>query len=99
VEADGGVPAVHEVADGLRKAYRLLTKQAASDVPPGITEALSAVEEAPEGAKLWCGAATVLFWLGGWRGRLCWQSRRPSGDKTPRYSVVAASPCLPVCVG
>ena len=31
--------------------------------------ALSAVEEAAEGTKLWCGAATVMAWLGGWRGR------------------------------
>ncbi|WP_374936724.1 phosphatase PAP2 family protein [Streptomyces sp. Ru71] len=27
------------------------------------------VEEAAEGTKLWCGAAGVMTWLGGWRGR------------------------------
>ncbi|WP_461087345.1 phosphatase PAP2 family protein [Streptomyces deserti] len=27
------------------------------------------MEETAEGTKLWCGAAAVMAWLGGWRGR------------------------------
>ncbi|MEU6366539.1 phosphatase PAP2 family protein [Streptomyces sp. NPDC046931] len=27
------------------------------------------MEEAAEGTKLWCGAAAVMAWMGGWRGR------------------------------
>ncbi len=54
---------------GTGEADRLLTKGAAAGVPPRVAKVLSAVEEAAEGTKLWCGAAAVMFWLGGWRGR------------------------------
>ncbi|MER7309622.1 phosphatase PAP2 family protein [Streptomyces griseoluteus] len=54
---------------GLRDIDRLLTKQAASRIPPGVGKVLSAVEEAAESTKLWCGAAAAMACLGGWRGR------------------------------
>ncbi|MEU9921560.1 phosphatase PAP2 family protein [Streptomyces griseoluteus] len=53
----------------LRDIDRSLTKQAASRTPPGVGKVLSAVEEAAESSKLWCGAATAMACLGGWRGR------------------------------
>ncbi|WP_373432006.1 phosphatase PAP2 family protein [Streptomyces canus] len=46
-----------------------LTRRAASRIPPGVAKALSAVEESAESTKLWCGAAAVMAWKGGWRGR------------------------------
>ncbi|MFF4056171.1 phosphatase PAP2 family protein [Streptomyces sp. NPDC001668] len=46
-----------------------LTRHAASRIPPGVAKALSAVEESAESTKLWCGAAAVMAWKGGWRGR------------------------------
>ncbi|WP_053849832.1 phosphatase PAP2 family protein [Streptomyces sp. NRRL B-24085] len=46
-----------------------LTRHAASRIPPGAATVLSAVEEAAESTKLWCGAAAVMAWKGGWRGR------------------------------
>jgi undecaprenyl-diphosphatase len=46
-----------------------LTRRAASRIPPGVGKVLSAVEEAAESSKLWCGAAAVMAWKGGWRGR------------------------------
>ncbi|MFE6524947.1 phosphatase PAP2 family protein [Streptomyces sp. NPDC057794] len=54
---------------GLFEADRVLTQRAASRTPPGVAEVLSAVEEAAESTKLWCGAAVVMAALGGWRGR------------------------------
>jgi membrane-associated phospholipid phosphatase len=48
---------------------RALTQRAASRIPPRVAKALSAVEEAAESTKLWCGAAAVMAWRGGWRGR------------------------------
>ena len=48
---------------------RALTRLAASRVPPRVGRVLSAVEEAAESAKLWCAAAAVMAWRGGWRGR------------------------------
>ncbi|MFF4845576.1 phosphatase PAP2 family protein [Streptomyces collinus] len=54
---------------GVRDADRSLSKQAASRIPPGVGKVLSAVEESAESTKLWCGAAAVMAWLGGWRGR------------------------------
>ncbi|MFJ8361823.1 phosphatase PAP2 family protein [Streptomyces sp. NPDC093984] len=54
---------------GLRETDRTVTKRAASRIPAGVGRALSAVEEAAEGSKLWLGAATMMAWLGGWRGR------------------------------
>ncbi|MFE4582750.1 phosphatase PAP2 family protein [Streptomyces chartreusis] len=54
---------------GLHDADRALTKGAASRIPTGLGTALSAVEEAAESTKLWCGAAAAMAWLGGWRGR------------------------------
>ncbi|MDH6605568.1 membrane-associated phospholipid phosphatase [Streptomyces sp. SAI-208] len=47
----------------------VLTRQAASRIPPGVAKALSAVEESAESTKLWCGAAVAMAWKGGWRGR------------------------------
>ncbi|MFJ1973790.1 phosphatase PAP2 family protein [Streptomyces sp. NPDC087903] len=47
----------------------VLTRKGASRVPPGVGRALSAVEEAAEGTKLWCGAAAMMAVAGGWRGR------------------------------
>ncbi|MEV6958142.1 phosphatase PAP2 family protein [Streptomyces sp. NPDC051207] len=35
----------------------------------GAHKTLSAVEEAAEGSKLWCGAAVLMAWRGGLRGR------------------------------
>ncbi|MFF4035540.1 phosphatase PAP2 family protein [Streptomyces sviceus] len=46
-----------------------LTRQAASRIPPGVAKVLSAAEEAAESSKLWCGAAAVMAWKGGGRGR------------------------------
>ncbi|MER6572226.1 phosphatase PAP2 family protein [Streptomyces sp. NPDC001093] len=54
---------------GLRDADRSLSKQAACRIPPRAGRVLSAVEEAAESGKLWCGAAAAMAWLGGWRGR------------------------------
>ncbi|MGW2492423.1 phosphatase PAP2 family protein [Streptomyces sp. NPDC001606] len=54
---------------GLSGADRSLSKRAASRIPPGVGTMLSAVEEAAESAKLWCGAAAAMTWLGGWHGR------------------------------
>ena len=54
---------------GMREVDRRLTQQAAARLPPGVGQALSAVEEAAEGTKLWCGAAVALSAFGGWRGR------------------------------
>lgn len=54
---------------GVHDGDRRLTKRMASWDLPGLTRSLSAVEEAAEGTKLWCGAATVMAWLGGRRGR------------------------------
>lgn len=54
---------------GLQRADRSLTRQAASRVPRGFGKALSAVEEAAEGTKLWWAAAAAMAWLGGRPGR------------------------------
>jgi undecaprenyl-diphosphatase len=53
----------------VRDADRSLTRRAACRIPPGVGKVLSAVEEAAESTKLWCGAAAAMAWLGGWRGR------------------------------
>ncbi|NUP18197.1 MAG: phosphatase PAP2 family protein [Streptomyces sp.] len=55
---------------GMREADRLLTQQAAADIPAPVAKMLSAVEEAAEGAKLWCGTAALMLVLGGTRGRI-----------------------------
>ncbi|MFD9467442.1 phosphatase PAP2 family protein [Streptomyces sp. NPDC060027] len=54
---------------GVREADRHLTQRAASRIPPGVGRLLSAVEEAAESSKLWCGAAVVMTAFGGRRGR------------------------------
>ncbi|WP_331739216.1 phosphatase PAP2 family protein (plasmid) [Streptomyces sp. NBC_00637] len=54
---------------GLYEADRVLTRRAASRIPPGVGKVLSAVEESAESSKLWCGAAAALAWCGGRRGR------------------------------
>jgi undecaprenyl-diphosphatase len=54
---------------GIRETDRSLTKRLAASASPGLHRTLSAVEETAEGTKLWCGAAAVMAWLGGWRGR------------------------------
>jgi undecaprenyl-diphosphatase len=48
---------------------RHLTKRIAAGASPRVHRVLSAVEEMAEGTKLWCGAAAVLAWKGGRRGR------------------------------
>jgi undecaprenyl-diphosphatase len=53
----------------MREADRSLTRRIAVSAPPGLHRALSAVEEMAEGTKLWCGAASVMAWAGGRRGR------------------------------
>ncbi|WP_406368517.1 phosphatase PAP2 family protein [Streptomyces sp. NBC_00647] len=53
----------------LGEADRHLTQRAASRIPPAIGRLLSAVEEAAESSKLWCGAAAVMSAFGGRRGR------------------------------
>lgn len=57
------------VLTGVREADRVLTRRTASRTPPGVARVLSAVEESAESTKLWCGAAAVMLWRGGWRGR------------------------------
>ncbi|MEW2051771.1 phosphatase PAP2 family protein [Streptomyces sp. NPDC005476] len=53
----------------IRETDRHLAQRLAANTPPALHRALSAVEETAEGTKLWCGAAAVMAWLGGWRGR------------------------------
>lgn len=53
---------------GLRDADRRGT-QAAAQIRPSLGMVLSAAEESAEGTKLWCGAAVLMAWRGGWRGR------------------------------
>ncbi|MGW2492110.1 phosphatase PAP2 family protein [Streptomyces sp. NPDC001606] len=48
---------------------RRLTKRMASWREPALHRTLSAVEETAESTKLWCGAAAVMVWAGGWKGR------------------------------
>ncbi|MFC3348717.1 phosphatase PAP2 family protein [Streptomyces echinoruber] len=58
-----------KVQAGVREVDRVLTQRAGSRVPPDVGRVLSAVEEAAEGSKLWCGTAAALAAFGGWRGR------------------------------
>ncbi|MFF7171157.1 phosphatase PAP2 family protein [Streptomyces pseudovenezuelae] len=51
------------------KVDEALTRRAAARIPAGVGKVLSAVEEAAESTKLWCGAAVVMAWKGGGRGR------------------------------
>ncbi|KUN20481.1 phosphatidic acid phosphatase [Streptomyces corchorusii] len=53
----------------VREMDRRLTKRMASWREPGLHRTLSVVEESAEATKLWCGAAAVMVWAGGWRGR------------------------------
>ncbi|MER6282878.1 phosphatase PAP2 family protein [Streptomyces sviceus] len=53
----------------LREVDGALTRRAAARIPAGVGKALSAVEESAESSKLWCGAAAVMAWKGGGRGR------------------------------
>ncbi|MEU3510982.1 phosphatase PAP2 family protein [Streptomyces longwoodensis] len=55
--------------DQVRDTDRTLTQTAASRIPAEVAKGLSAVEEAAESTKLWCAAAGVMAWRGGWRGR------------------------------
>jgi undecaprenyl-diphosphatase len=48
---------------------RRVTQRVAAWTSSGVHRTLSAVEETAEGTKLWCGAAAVMAWRGGWRGR------------------------------
>ncbi|MCG0061941.1 phosphatase PAP2 family protein [Streptomyces tricolor] len=57
------------VLAAIRETDRHLTKRLATSASPGLHRTLSAVEETAEGTKLWCGAAVVMAWLGGRRGR------------------------------
>lgn len=59
---------MHLMAD-VRDADRLLTQRTAGGIPSGVGRLLSAVEEAAESSKLWCGAAVVMSAFGGRRGR------------------------------
>ncbi|MFJ8080989.1 phosphatase PAP2 family protein [Streptomyces sp. NPDC096205] len=54
---------------GVRDGDRRVTKRMVSWDRPGLVRSLSAVEEAAEATKLWCGAAVAMAWLGGRRGR------------------------------
>ncbi|MEU7061380.1 phosphatase PAP2 family protein [Streptomyces sp. NPDC046197] len=54
---------------GLRETDRRLTQRIAACTAPGVHRTLSAVEECAESTKLWCGAAAVMAFAGGWRGR------------------------------
>ncbi|MEU0054107.1 phosphatase PAP2 family protein [Streptomyces sp. NPDC006309] len=49
---------------------RRLTKRVAAWQDPRLHRTLSAVEEAAESSKLWCGAAVVMACTGGRRGRM-----------------------------
>ncbi|MET9566893.1 MULTISPECIES: phosphatase PAP2 family protein [Streptomyces] len=53
----------------IRSTDRQLAKGLAAGTPPLLHRTLSAVEEAAESTKLWCGAAAVMAAAGGWRGR------------------------------
>ncbi|MFB0619273.1 phosphatase PAP2 family protein [Streptomyces sp. AGS-58] len=53
----------------VRDMDRRLTKRVAAWQEPHIHRTLSAVEEAAESSKLWCGAALVMACTGGRRGR------------------------------
>ncbi|MEV5322400.1 phosphatase PAP2 family protein [Streptomyces sp. NPDC052687] len=53
----------------VQQADRRLTERIAAGASPRLHQMLSAVEEMAEGSKLWCGAAAVLAWKGGRRGR------------------------------
>ncbi|MGW3820201.1 phosphatase PAP2 family protein [Streptomyces sp. NPDC005046] len=64
-----GYPQLMRLTTGLSKADRHLTQQAASRIPPAVGRLLSAVEEAAESSKLWCGAAVMMAAFGGRRGR------------------------------
>ncbi|MER6631317.1 phosphatase PAP2 family protein [Streptomyces sp. NPDC000987] len=46
-----------------------MTQGLAARVPPALHKVLSAVEETAESGKLWFGAAAVMAWSGGLRGR------------------------------
>lgn len=51
------------------EADRRVTQRVAAWTSSSVHRTLSAVEEAAEGTKLWCGAAVMMAWLGGRRGR------------------------------
>ncbi|WP_190189143.1 phosphatase PAP2 family protein [Streptomyces minutiscleroticus] len=53
----------------VRETDRRMTKRMAAWQEPTLHRTLSAVEEAAESSKLWCGAAVVMAAAGGWRGR------------------------------
>jgi undecaprenyl-diphosphatase len=53
----------------VRDGDRRVTKWMAAGASPGVRRGLSAVEEAAEGSKLWCGAAVAMAWRGGRGGR------------------------------
>ncbi|MGW1068304.1 phosphatase PAP2 family protein [Streptomyces aureus] len=57
------------VIAGIREKDRSLTKRLAGSASPGLHRALSAVEEAAQATKLWCGAAAATAWKGGGCGR------------------------------
>ncbi|MFB7508326.1 phosphatase PAP2 family protein [Streptomyces broussonetiae] len=46
-----------------------MTQKIAACNGPGVQRTLSAVEDCAQSTKLWCGAAAVMAWAGGWRGR------------------------------
>jgi undecaprenyl-diphosphatase len=58
-----------DVIAGMGATDRQLTRQLAVGTPPVLHRVLSAVEEAVESTKLWCGAAVTMAATGGWRGR------------------------------
>ncbi|MET9394880.1 phosphatase PAP2 family protein [Streptomyces sp. NPDC006624] len=53
----------------LRKGDRVASQEAGARIPAAVGQVLSAVEEAAESTKLWCGAAVAMAAFGGWRGR------------------------------
>lgn len=64
-----GYPQVMDVMAGLRETDRSLTERLAVGASPGLHLMLSAVEEAAEKSKLWCGAAAMMALTGGRRGQ------------------------------
>ncbi|MEU0743242.1 phosphatase PAP2 family protein [Streptomyces sp. NPDC006134] len=53
----------------VRDIDRRVTKRVAAWQEPAVHRTLSVTEEAAESSKLWCGAAVMMAWAGGWRGR------------------------------
>ncbi|MEW2293066.1 phosphatase PAP2 family protein [Streptomyces sp. NPDC006743] len=66
---NAGYQQVMRLLAAVREMDRRLTERMASWREPALHRTLSAVEEAAEGSKLWCGAAVAMAWVGGREGR------------------------------